>query len=66
MKTVKIVYVGELSGVVIPELDNPVIKRGEPVEVPEEWAQKRIKFEPKRWKLAASAKQQVYAAKEVE
>lgn len=52
MKTIKAVYIGELSGIVIPDLGDIDIKRGRPFDCPEDWLQNRMKVEPLRWRVA--------------
>jgi hypothetical protein len=54
MSKVKVTYVGEYSGIQIPELE-VVCKRGESFEAPEEWARERVKKEPDRWKMSSSS-----------
>lgn len=51
----KVKYIGELSGVVLPDLGGMQVKRGVPFEAPKEWFERKKKQEPKRW--AAAAKQ---------
>lgn len=54
MNTCKAVYTGEMSGVVISDLDHIEVKRGRPFDCPETWLTARMKLEPTRWRKASA------------
>lgn len=52
MKTVKIIYVGPKAGISIDRLGVNNQRAGEAFEVPQDFANEKLKLEPKSWKLA--------------